>query len=404
MANDWDQRSLLALSVGARLSDDGVMVKRTKAGLSWYAVYRVPVEGTAKTRVRHEHLPSVQNKTQARSVVTLRRAQKFQGTYAPSAQKKDTVASFAKRFFELKADLRTLGKYKKQFARRLLPEFGDKLLNSVTPGDVESYYKRRLSEGASRSTARSEVAALKSFFSAAQRDGKALSNPAKLVSTKTPNNARDRILTDQEIAAVFALAESRTDYVRPLIFLLYFTGRRISEAVSLRWNEIQFSHDRILFRDAKSEETQLCPMHPRLRSELSRWSAVVGETGYLFPSSVTDHLTQPLALRGLLKGIAPDITPHVFRHNLVSQLQRRGVAVNVIAQYTGHKTLAMLYRYSHANNDILTESLEAMPVPGQTPGKHPSVTPASIATTKARDARRKHRKISNNRHLVPLRP
>lgn len=381
----------MALPLGARLSDDGVMVKRTSTGLSWYAVYRVPVDGTGKTRVRHEHLPSVTNKTQARLVVNLRRTQKFQGTYAPEARR-DTVASFFPRFLELKADLRTLYKYKKQFSKRLLPVFGHKLLSAVTAGDIEAYYKGRLADGASHSTARSEVAALKSFYSAAQRDSRASSNPAKLVSTKTPNNARDRLLSDAETLAVFELAESRTDYVRPLLFVLYFTGRRISEAVSLAWSDVQFDNDRLVFRDAKSRDVQLCPMHPRLRSELLAWGQTTGRTGHLFPSPNGTYLTQPIALRALLKGIAPDLTPHVFRHNLVSQLQRRGVPVNVIAQYTGHKTLTMLYRYSHANADILSESLAAMPMPGQTPSKQPatqSVTPGPVKIVRRQKNRRK---------------
>lgn len=384
MTEKWDTRSLLALQVGSRRYKDGILVKRTTTGLSWYAVFRVPLApGAKQTKVVHERLANVENIAQARQVRDLRRGEVFTGTYAPKSTHA-TVASFFDRFCELKSDLRTLYKYKRQFKQRLLPEFGKKTLDAVTPGDVEAYYKRRLVEGASLSTARSEIAALRSFYSAAQRDKKATGNPAKLIRTKDPNNARDRLLSDAETALLFAQAEAREDYVRPLLFALYFTGRRISEVVELQWCDIEFAHGRIAFTDAKRDNRSHAPMHPRLREELLRWREFVGEeessASPLFPSDRASHLQQPHSLRLLLKSVASDITPHTLRHNLVSQLQRKGVPVNVIAQYTGHKTLTMLYRYSHANSEIVRESLSAMPVPGQTPGKQPTPPLATLST------------------------
>lgn len=398
MTERWDARTLLGLPVGTRRYKDGILVKRTSTGLSWYAVFRVPVAaGVKKTKVVHEHLQNVENMAQARSVRDLRRAEVFTGTYAPRAVHA-TVASFYERFRELKADLRTLYKYEWQFKHRLLPEFGAKPLDAVTPGDVEAYYKRRIASGASLSTARSEVAALRSFFSAAQRDGKARSNPAKLVRTKTPNNARDRILSDSEILKLFAAAEAREDYVRPLVFLLYFTGRRVSEAVEIRWSDVEFEHGRIRFVDAKSDDVTHAPMHERLREELVRWREFLGvdddSRERMFPSPRIEHIQQPHSLRTTLKAVAEDITPHTLRHNLVSQLQRRGVAVNVIAQYTGHKTLTMLYRYSHANTAIVRESLTAMPVPGQTPGKHSTHPQETSSAYVHPESRKKLRKIA----------
>lgn len=399
MIDRWDQRSLLALPVGSRRYKDGVLVKRTSTGLSWYAVFRVPVaHGAKQTKVVQEHLHNVENVAQARAVRDLRRGEVFTGTYAPRAAHA-TVASFYERFRELKADLRTLYKYEWQFERRLLPEFGAKPLDAVTPGDVEAYYKRRLTEGASLSTARSEIAALRSFYSVAQRDKKATSNPAKLIRTKDPNNARDRILSDDETLALFNAAVAREDYVRPLFFALYFTGRRISEIVELRWVDVEFDHGRIAFVDAKRDNHSHAPMHPRLREELLRWREFMGEddrsTKPLFPSDRADHLHQPHSLRLLLKEVAPDITPHTLRHNLVSQLQRKGVPVNVIAQYTGHRTLTMLYRYSHANSEIVRESLNAMPIPGQTPGKQPTAAVTALNSYVHSEKTKKLRKIAN---------
>lgn len=398
MSDRWDTRSLLALPVKAKKYKNGVMVKRTTTGLSWYAYYRVPVvPGSRKTKTHYEHIPKANSRADAESVYRLRCSEVFTNTYAP-AKAFTTISDFYDRFCELKSDLRTLYKYKKQFEQRLLPEFGKMPLDGVTPGDVEAYYKRRLIEGASLSTARSEIAALRSFYSAAQRDKKATSNPAKLIRTKDPNNARDRLLSDAETALLFARAEGRDDYVRPLVFVLYFTGRRISEVVELRWCDVEFEHGRIAFTDAKRDNSSHAPMHPRLREELLRWREFVGEDERsgtpLFPSDRADHLRQPHSLRLLLKSVAPDITPHTLRHNLVSQLQRKGVPVNVIAQYTGHRTLTMLYRYSHANTEIVRESLEAMPVPGRhgADSRQPDSSPTS--TYRHPENRRNLRKIT----------
>ena len=396
MTDRWDQRTLLALPVGARRYKDGVLVKRTGTGLSWYAVFRVPVAPGVKTsKVVQEHLPSVDNVAQARAVRDLRRGQVFTGTYAPRAEY-HSLASFFDRFCELKADLRTLYKYKKQLKRVWIPVLGSRAMDTVTPGDVQAVYQKRIGEGAALATARSEVAALKSYYSTAQRDGKATTNPAKLVKTRTPNNARKRLLTDSEMVKLFEKAEARTDYVRPLFFLLYFTGRRISEALEIRWSSVQLENGCIRFVDAKSDEVQLCPIHPRLRAELVRWQALAVDD-HLFPSPTKKGaaMKQPTALREMLQDIGADITPHTMRHNLVSQKQRKGVSVNVVAQYTGQKTLATIFHYSHANSEIIAETIDVMPVPGQTPGKQPTPPVASQNTYQRPDIRKKLRKIAS---------
>jgi integrase len=282
-----------------------------------------------------ERLPNCRNRSQAEGVLMPRRSAIFDGTYRPRRKVEAVaLAQFAPRFLESKRHLRTVAKYRQQLTKYLIPHFGRKPLGAITNRDCLDYYNTRLDTEAAIASVNAEMACLKSLFSEAQRAGACEANPVRGIKLLNPNNVRDRILSDDETARLFAAANRATDYIRPLFYVLYHTGMRRGEALALRWSDIEFDHGRLIVRDSKSGEGRRVPLRSALADELIRWKPATGGSPWLFPgrhrAEVPMNTIRPGWLRLCMAARISDLTPHDLRHNFTSMLQARGVADSII--------------------------------------------------------------------------
>jgi integrase len=212
-----------------------------------------------------------------------------------------------------------------------------------------------------------EIACLKSLFSEAIRTGICQENPVRGIKLLNPNNVRDRILSEDETARLFAAANKATDYVRPLFYVLYFTGMRRGEALELRWTDVEPMHDRLVVRDSKTGEGRKVPLRHELADELFRWKPFTGGSQWVFPgryrSDVPMNTIRPGWIRLSQSAGVSNLRPHDLRHNFTSMLQARSVSDAIIMSITGHKTHVMLHRYSHANDMQRLAAVENLPRP-----------------------------------------
>ena len=298
----------------------------------------------------------------------MRKAAVFEGTFRRKRKAEPTtLTTFAPRFLETKRHLRTVAKYRQQLAQHLIPFFGSKPIEAISSQDCFGYYNARLDTRAGISTVNGEVACLKSLFSEAHRAGLIQVNPVKGIRLINPNNVRDRILSSEETAHLFAAAEQADDFVRPLFHVLFHTGMRLGEALSLEWADIEFDHQRIVIRQSKSGEGRKVPLRPLLADELIRWKPKGRGSRWVFPARyVISESMQSIRkawLRFVESAGVSDLRPHDLRHNFTSVLQARGVSDSIIMSITGHKTHVMLHRYSHSADASKQAAAELMPAP-----------------------------------------
>ncbi len=109
-------------------------------------------------------------------------------------------------------------------------------------------------------------------------------NPVKGIKLLNPNNVRDRILSSEETARLFAAAGSSDDFIRPLFHMLFHTGMRLGEALALEWADVEFEHRRIVIRQSKSGEGRKIPLRSALADELIRWKPHSRGSRWVFPA------------------------------------------------------------------------------------------------------------------------
>ena len=152
-----------------------------------------------------------------------------------------------------------------------------------------------------------------------------------------------------------------------LLELLYATGLRVSELVSLPVAAARAREDYLIVR-GKGAKERLAPLTPAAKAAARAWLESLGPLGArasapLFPAdSESGHLTRQHFARELkhfaaAAGLDADaVSPHVLRHAFASHLLQNGADLRIVQELLGHADISTTQIYTH----VLDERLGAM--------------------------------------------
>jgi integrase len=199
------------------------------------------------------------------------------------------------------------------------------------------------------------LAALSHVLSTAARDWAWLpeSPMARVRKMKEPRG-RVRYLTDQELPAFMSACEASSDpHLRLIVMLALSTGMRRGEIVGIRWGDIDWERRRVILTKTKNGERRAVPLPTKALEALRLRSSQLNSTSaYVFssvkPGFETKRWDFSRAWHAALRraGIK-NFRFHDLRHSCASYLAMNGATTMEIAEVLGHKTLAMVRRYSH---------------------------------------------------------
>ncbi len=161
---------------------------------------------------------------------------------------------------------------------------------------------------------------------------------------------RSRVLTDEEQAKLFSFLP--LDYRHLCVFLVN-TGMRVSEATSLRWEDIQ-SHKvqgkemyLVTIRHTKTNRARSLPLNAAALDVLTASKTGATDSGpFQTLKSATLHIVWKRAKRDA-KLDHSQIVPHCLRHTFATRLIQSGVSMLVAKELLGHSTIATTERYAH---------------------------------------------------------
>ena len=237
--------------------------------------------------------------------------------------------------------------------RQLLPAFGAKPLDRISPARVGRWfdrYSKTAPGGANRA-----LDVLKQIMNFAAACGHVETNPAGGVR-RNPRPAPTRFLSREEIARLHEVLDAQTrkhsrqqaDIVR----LLLLTGCRRGEIMSLRWSEVH--EDMLALEDSKTGPRTV-PLGRQARAVLDRQPR--GESPFVFPSPSDPDRPRgpgfPFWYRIRREAGIEDCRLHDLRHTMASHAVMNGVPVPVVSRLLGHSNVQMTMRYAHlADRDI----------------------------------------------------
>ncbi len=191
-------------------------------------------------------------------------------------------------------------------------------------------------------------------------------NPVSDISRKKEPTGRTRFLSDEERTVLLdACAKSEWPALHALVLLAITTGARKGELTGLRWADVDLKAGRALLRETKNGEQRTLPLAGKALDalrELKLKNSARSEYVFPQPSGLPGpyvyfdaHWYAALEAAGIT-----DFHFHDLRHTTASMLAAQGASLLEIADVLGHKTLAMVKRYSHLVVDHKAQVIEKM--------------------------------------------
>ncbi|SBP89281.1 site-specific integrase [Thiomonas delicata] len=271
---------------------------------------------------------------------------------------------------------RTLDPTQAQRLRVASEIFGAYFLSAIRSVDVATWRDTLLADGLSSQTVVHHLNALSSVFTFAEKE---LSiplpsgNPARAIRKPALPKARDRRLRPGELEYLLpAAAESRAVGMRQIIILAIETSMRLGELFSLEWSRIDLSRRIAHLPETKNGESRTVALSSKAVEALRSLPRRLD--GHVFGWKSKDSFekawqrTKARALSSYETDCGkanqkPDpafltnLRFHDLRHEATSCLFEKGLGIMEVASMTGHKTLAMLRRYTHIEAEKLAAKL-----------------------------------------------
>ena len=256
-------------------------------------------------------------------------------------------------------------------------------LEQTAPADLVAYLRAASAEGLAPASRARRLSALRQLYKFLSSEGFVADDPAAGLAGPRGRRALPKTLSVAEVDRLIAAARRRTEgahgreRVRALrlyclVEMLYATGMRVSELVSLP-RAVLDGDDRVLTIRGKGGRERLVPLNASARAALDRYLSIgrgaeddmapMLRTRWLFPSrSSGGHLTrqrfaQDLKDVALEAGLDPTrVSPHVLRHAFASHLLDRGADLRSVQQLLGHADISTTEIYTH----VLEERLKRL--------------------------------------------
>jgi len=230
---------------------------------------------------------------------------------------------------------------------------------------LETLYRQGLS---SRSVAR-QLAALRHFFQFLVKDGRLKVDRAREVEAPHLSHSLPKYLNFEEVESLLAQPDTSTPQGlrdRAMLELLYATGMRVSELLSVRGEDFEPNLG-IVRCVGKGQKERLIPVGKSAlraveaylrhgRSTLARQR----ELPYLFLNQRGGQLSRVgfwkiLGAYGRRAGIRVSLTPHMIRHSFATHLLERGADLRSIQTMLGHSDISTTQIYTHVLKERLRQ-------------------------------------------------
>lgn len=299
-----------------------------------------------------------------------------EGRYFKTAEsKKHTLADLIDRYIEFELPQRKSDQSK--FKMQLLwwkDKIGAYMLSDITPALLSKYKEVLGSEDSpkpkngrttrSNATINRYMACLSIVFTKAVNEWEWLEeNPMSKVTKKKEPRGRVKYLSDDEVSSLLIESKKISYELYLCVLIALSTGARYGEIINLTWDNIDLKNKQFHFMDTKNGEDRGIAITPQIYSELKEFQKIRNiKSSYLFTmpdGSRLIYLRSQYA-KALKATRIKDFTFHDLRHTAASYLAKGGASLLEIATILGHKTLAMVQRYSHLTKDHTAKVLENM--------------------------------------------
>jgi integrase len=343
----------------------GLALRVTPRGVkSWSLMYRVNGKQRRLTLGRHPALSLAEARARARAAIEA--AERGVDPGGRRAQR-DTVAAVCAQYVDLhcrRNGLRRTADVERMLAGAVLPLWGGRPIQGIAKRDALDLLDGIA--GRAPVMANRVQSLIKRVFAWAAERGVLDANPLAGLRPPVKERSRERVLSDDELAAIWRACDPLGWPYGPIVRLLVLTGARRAEVAALGWGELDLDRG-VWVKPAartKSGRAHHLPL-PAAAVDLIRGLPVVDDSPFVFPNRTGSG---PVAALSAAKAKLDDLsgaatwTIHDLRRTTASGLARLGASDLVVAAVLGHSRSAILgvtSRYDrHGRGDEQRAALE----------------------------------------------
>ncbi|MGH1407496.1 MAG: tyrosine-type recombinase/integrase [Rhodomicrobiaceae bacterium] len=226
--------------------------------------------------------------------------------------------------------------------RDFLPPWRNKRIDQITRADVNKILDEIIDRGAP-SGANHCFAMIRRVFNWSIERGLIEQSPCAGMKRPTKDISRDRVLTDEELQAVWNTADQEKYPFGVITQLLILTGQRIGEVTTMRWQDIDLG-EQLWNLEAKRNKSGRAHIVPLTNSSV----ALINKTPYLhnellFPAQKT-NADRPVSGISKFKARLDEVSQvfdwrmHDLRRTVATGMARKQIPPHVVERILNHKS------------------------------------------------------------------
>lgn len=263
---------------------------------------------------------------------------------------------------------------RKRYENHIKSVLGSMLMTEITTQDIEKFItskEKEVSFKTGRPYAPKTINDMVNIINAIYNYNK-IPSPAKGLKRAKVDDARERYLTEEEIAVLLKTIKEhkklrKKELVTLFVKMALTTGARLSSILSITRGDIQ--GDRIRIKDHKNNSTYYAALHPSVKAILPEGLSPIqyvigGDTKPLHRMSIGKML-QPVLNETFNEGLDVDdakrrVVIHTFRHTFGSLLAIKGTPIYTIKKLMNHSDIKMTMRYAKLSPDVGFEAVKSL--------------------------------------------
>lgn len=245
---------------------------------------------------------------------------------------------------------------------------GIKDIKKVNATNLTSYVMYMEKNSFSAATISRNIASLKAFYHYLVKEGLVDTDAAEGLHAPKIEKKLPEILSMDEVVKLLEQPSGESSKEirdKAMLELLYATGIRVTELISLEVSDVNLNMGYINCRDANKE--RVIPFGNEAKKALSRYLSGTRDVMLSDPKSpylFANCSGQPMSRQGFWKlikyyakkaGITADITPHTLRHSFAAHLVENGADLRSVQEMLGHSDISTTQIYAHMNHSHIKE-------------------------------------------------
>lgn len=245
-----------------------------------------------------------------------------------------------------------------------------KVVEDLTRGDLRGWIAQLSRDGLAPSTVSRAVSASRGLFRFLMLDGHIKRHPAEDLSTPQRSSPLPRFLTEDEMERLLLVPDINTAQGlrdRAMLELMYATGLRVSELISLKLADLDLDGGTIVCHGKGSKERRV-PIGKSATHWLEQYIAArarragARENPRLFLNSSGGPLTRQMAWSTIkrygARASLTNISPHTFRHSFATHLLQRGADSRSVQALLGHSDISTTQIYTHITDRHMRQTYD----------------------------------------------